>query len=142
MMLLLFWFKCFVLKQDIIWNICNKILKFCFYILFSLYLKIFLQTNKFLDISDFIREFKFRYYNFVANILVFNFILQFTDIIIRYIYLFVCCFQVKVLQLDLSDFDNVRKVAQEFIDNEKHLDYLINNAGKKVVCLYLNQSQN
>ena len=35
----------------------------------------------------------------------------------------------KFLQLDLSDFDSVKKAAQEFLANESRLDVLVNNAG-------------
>jgi len=39
---------------------------------------------------------------------------------------------VVVYELDLSKYQSVRKCAKELMDNESHIDILINNAGKWV----------
>ncbi len=39
--------------------------------------------------------------------------------------------QVKVLELDLGFLKSVRKFVEDFLSNEKQLDILINNAGKR-----------
>lgn len=36
---------------------------------------------------------------------------------------------VKVLTLDLEDFDSIRSFAKQVIESEEHIDYLVNNAG-------------
>ncbi|XP_076811718.1 retinol dehydrogenase 13-like [Clavelina lepadiformis] len=36
---------------------------------------------------------------------------------------------VRAMQVDLEDFDSVRKFAKEFDESEKYFDYLLNNAG-------------